>query len=274
MSTMPIRMRRAGLLIASLVTAVLALTAGSRPSSSDAPVCAPGMDDATMQRWVRQFYARTPAHGASVLHVMANADTFVLTNFRFDTDGLATQIDTARITAGQTILFRRSAGTHTVTSGAPGDVNAGSLFDLPIDAGHLEQPVSFATTGTFPFHCRPHGSGFNMKGVVIVSPDPVSVPGGVIATRTGFVAAASPNPARSQAVLRFALARGSNASLRIFDVNGRIVASLLEGTLSAGEYSRSWDGRTQQGARAAAGVYLARLDADGTHSSTRIVLQR
>ena len=61
------------------------------------------MSDAAMQLCVSDFYATHAEHGAVPAAVGATAaDTFLTSNFRFDTDGLAgTVVDTAKIEAGQ-----------------------------------------------------------------------------------------------------------------------------------------------------------------------------
>jgi hypothetical protein len=72
-----------------------------------------------------------------------------------------------------------------------------------------------------------------------------------------------PNPFRAGTELRFAVATNGRASLRIFDVGGRLVRVLLDRPVSAGEHRISWDGKDERGAPAPPGVYFARLEAPG-----------
>ena len=58
--------------------------------------------------------------------------------------------------------------------------------------------------------------------------------------------------------------------MRVFDVAGRTVRTLLRGVQPAGERVLAWDGRDDGGSPLSAGVYLLRLDAAG-HSETRSV---
>ncbi len=81
----------------------------------------------------------------------------------------------------------------------------------------------------------------------------------------------SPNPFRASTTLRFSLAAESRARIEIFDVSGRLVATLLDGFVPSGNHSVIWDGRNASGAAVAPGVYLARLDAGGTTSAARLV---
>lgn len=56
--------------------------------------------------------------------------------------------------------------------------------------------------------------------------------------------------------------------LRVYDARGRLVRTLFEGALPAGQYRFTWDGMDEARARAASGSYFARLS-DGEHSVTR-----
>jgi hypothetical protein len=68
----------------------------------------------------------------------------------------------------------------------------------------------------------------------------------------------APNPAKN-ARLSFGLPREDRVELAVFDVAGRQVAMIEKGTLAAGSYTRSWDGRTDGGSTAGAGLYFYRL---------------
>ncbi len=81
-----------------------------------------------------------------------------------------------------------------------------------------------------------------------------------------------PNPFNPTTSIPFTLARTGHATLRIFDVTGRVVATLLNETAPAGAHVVRWDGRSDRGARVASGVYVARLDADDMTATRRIVL--
>jgi hypothetical protein len=81
---------------------------------------------------------------------------------------------------------------------------------------------------------------------------------------------AFPNPFERSTTVVFALAQTGPASVRVFDVAGRNVRTLVSGVQPAGERVLAWDGRDDQGGRLGAGVYMLRLEAGG-HSETRSV---
>jgi flagellar hook capping protein FlgD len=80
----------------------------------------------------------------------------------------------------------------------------------------------------------------------------------------------APNPAR-RALFSFNLPEPADVEIGIFDVAGRQVASLVQGTLPAGSYSKEWTGETSDGRTASAGVYFARMKANGAMYSIRSV---
>ncbi|MGH3055008.1 MAG: Kelch repeat-containing protein, partial [Gaiellaceae bacterium] len=88
------------------------------------------------------------------------------------------------------------------------------------------------------------------------------------------LAPAYPNPARGEASIEFALPREGAASLRIFDLSGRSVATLVNGSLAAGHHSIHWDGREASGGLAKPGLYFYELRANGRHLARRLVLMR
>jgi len=93
--------------------------------------------------------------------------------------------------------------------------------------------------------------------------DPASTPAttGVDgAARATGLRAALPNPFRGSARFDLTLARAARAELVIYDVLGREVRVLARGAeWPAGTYSLEWDGRREDGGRASAGFYFAKL---------------
>jgi len=87
--------------------------------------------------------------------------------------------------------------------------------------------------------------------------------------------APSPNPLSNSSLLRFALAKGGDTRLEIYDAAGRRVASLVHATLEPGNYGVTWDGRADGGDPLGAGLYFARLIAPGvTPHAARLAIVR
>jgi len=62
--------------------------------------------------------------------------------------------------------------------------------------------------------------------------------------------------------------------LTVYDVQGRLVRSLLDEVRSAGANQVNWDGRDSTGRGAASGTYFARLESGGMTSVKAMVLVR
>jgi hypothetical protein len=83
-----------------------------------------------------------------------------------------------------------------------------------------------------------------------------------------------PNPLTGPADVRYSLARAEHVRLAIYDLNGRLVRSLVDGERGAGTQSARWDARDERGVRVAAGEYFLVLNTDGRTLTRRIVALR
>jgi len=78
-----------------------------------------------------------------------------------------------------------------------------------------------------------------------------------------WLAAPSPNPGTRATTLRFALPHETSVKLTIYDLVGRRVARLVDGTLPAGQHAVNWDYRNSAGSETPVGWYVVKLEADG-----------
>jgi subtilisin family serine protease len=83
-----------------------------------------------------------------------------------------------------------------------------------------------------------------------------------------------PNPFVGTTMLRFDLPRDVSVTLNIYDVQGRLVKSLIDQGLTAGRYSIGWDGRDTNGDRVASGVYYYKIQAGRWTDTQRMVVVR
>jgi sugar lactone lactonase YvrE len=83
----------------------------------------------------------------------------------------------------------------------------------------------------------------------------------------------TPNPFNPATAIRFDLPAPGRVTLRIYNLHGQEIATLLEDEFKpAGSYTLWWDGRDARGARAASGVYLYRLKADSFVETKKMLL--
>jgi hypothetical protein len=80
-----------------------------------------------------------------------------------------------------------------------------------------------------------------------------------------------PNPFDSGTTLGFVLGEGGPVQVSIYDVSGRCIATLVDGNLEAGTYTRAWDGRNADGARVSAGMYFIRVESNGESAQQKLI---
>jgi hypothetical protein len=86
------------------------------------------------------------------------------------------------------------------------------------------------------------------------------------------LAEAYPDPASSDVSIRFTLPSAAHATLHIYDVSGRRVATLAEGLHAAGPHTLRWDRRATSGAKVRPGLYFYEVSALGARIAKRVVL--
>ncbi len=83
-----------------------------------------------------------------------------------------------------------------------------------------------------------------------------------------------PNPFREKTDIRFQIPDCSEVSLKIYDITGRLVRTLIDGYQPPGRYRVRWDGRDAKGNKLSAGVYFAKLESDGFTNTRKVVILR
>jgi hypothetical protein len=83
-----------------------------------------------------------------------------------------------------------------------------------------------------------------------------------------------PNPFNPVTKIQFVLDRDAQVSLRVFDVQGRAVRTLLNSYITAGSRVVGWDGKDDGGRSLASGTYFLRLQGGGTFLTRTINLVR
>ncbi len=81
-----------------------------------------------------------------------------------------------------------------------------------------------------------------------------------------------PNPFNPTTTIQFDLARDGEVTLRIFDVAGHQVRTLVHGKLSGNRHQVTWNGLDDTGRRVSSGVYLYRLTAGDFAATRRLVV--
>ena len=71
--------------------------------------------------------------------------------------------------------------------------------------------------------------------------------------------APAPNPFARSTTVRFTMPTRDHAALRVYDLTGRLVRTLLDSDVQAGEHSVRWDALDDRGEPVRVGTYFARL---------------
>ncbi len=105
-----------------------------------------------------------------------------------------------------------------------------------------------------------------LESAAVAEPVQVAAAGGVVLHEC------RPNPFNPQTTIAFELPSASRATLRVYDLAGRLVATLADGLLPAGTHSASWNGTDASGRAVASGIYLCELRAGAKRLTERMML--
>lgn len=83
-----------------------------------------------------------------------------------------------------------------------------------------------------------------------------------------------PNPFNPITNIRYSLPANSSVLMRIFDMSGREVNTIINQPQPAGTYSIPWDGRDYHGATVSSGIYFCRMEAEAYSRTIRMIYLR
>ncbi len=81
-----------------------------------------------------------------------------------------------------------------------------------------------------------------------------------------------PNPFNPETRIDFSLKDAGRATLKIYNVKGQLVKTLVDDRLDQGNHSITWHGTDNSNHRVSSGVYLYRLETDGYSSTQKMLL--
>jgi len=84
-----------------------------------------------------------------------------------------------------------------------------------------------------------------------------------------------PNPmAQGQTLIKYALKKTGQTELKIYNLLGEEVRTLINGRQEAGYYTVNWNGQNEQGLPASNGIYFYKLNSGGFSATKKMVLIR
>jgi hypothetical protein len=81
-----------------------------------------------------------------------------------------------------------------------------------------------------------------------------------------------PNPFNPSTQIGFSVDKEAHVKLRVYDVSGRLIQTIVNHRLRAGTYLEEWDGRDDNGKQVVSGVYFIQLSAEGKTLTRKSVL--
>ncbi len=81
-----------------------------------------------------------------------------------------------------------------------------------------------------------------------------------------------PNPFNPETTIRYQIPVREHVRLRIFDINGRLVNTLVDHTQPPGRYSVRWASENSNGGKVASGIYLVHIEAGRFTAVQKIII--
>ncbi len=107
---------------------------------------------------------------------------------------------------------------------------------------------------------------------ILIDPaNPTGVPRGATVPRL-LLDQNVPNPFGTTTSIGFEVPQDGPVTVRIYDVRGALVRTLVDGRRSRGHHTETWDGLTDSGSRAVSGVYFYEVNAVNARAARRMVL--
>jgi len=83
-----------------------------------------------------------------------------------------------------------------------------------------------------------------------------------------------PNPFNPSTTIKYGVSEPTKVRLSIYNIEGQLVATLVNETQEAGFYSVNWNGRNDFGQQLASGMYIYRIDAGNFVATKKLMLMK
>ncbi len=84
----------------------------------------------------------------------------------------------------------------------------------------------------------------------------------------------APNPMRTNTVIEYQVPKAQSVLLRIYDVSGKLVKTLVNGRKEAGIHQVTWNAQDEQGSAVANGIYFYQLQGEKQNLTRKLVVTR
>lgn len=80
-----------------------------------------------------------------------------------------------------------------------------------------------------------------------------------------------PNPFSANTTIDYQLPKAGKVTLKIYNISGQLVKTLVDGTQASGAYSVRWNGHNDQSRKVTAGSYIYRLSFDDKNLTQKLI---
>ncbi|MCX6157600.1 MAG: T9SS type A sorting domain-containing protein [Ignavibacteriae bacterium] len=195
---------------------------------------------------------------ASLFLTTANSTTFTVTASGFT----FTPSSIPNANVGDTITWVLVSGIHTTTSvSIP---SGAAIWDAPIAAATPTFSYVITKAGTYNYQCTFHAL-FGMTGTFVANPIGIQPTGEAV--NAYKLSQNYPNPFNPSTVIKFSIPQSKLVTLKIYDVSGKEVETLVNSQLPQGTYNY-----TLNASGLSSGVYFYKITAGDFTEIKRMVL--
>lgn len=189
----------------------------------------------------------------------------------------------ANLTVEKTIIAFNPTSAMLCFTGSSVTVSCSDLFGNSSDAicgtdggDNFSRDPMFCDAVAGDYHLLPTSHAtqtFSPCGQLVGALEPCLASGAGDTPRRTALFQNFPNPFNPRTTIRYQIVEdGARVSLRVYDVRGRLVRTLVDDAQSAGVRTIEWDGTNDAGAKVASGIYLYRLTAPGFREVRKMIL--
>ena len=88
------------------------------------------------------------------------------------------------------------------------------------------------------------------------------------------ISRAYPNPFQNSTILHYQIPFETHVSLKVYNMLGQRVYTIMDGKMLPNTYSAHWDGYDAQGHRVSNGIYFIRFEAAGLTGTRKVLVMR
>ena len=197
-----------------------------------------------------------------LLFVSITALSFAQTSHIVEVKNFVFVPETLNISVGDTVVWQWIEGTHTTTSDSTTGQN---VWNEPIDAGHQVFRFVITAPGNHGYYCIPH-QGLGMVGTIVASPvngvdDELNQPEKFQLSQN------YPNPFNPTTSIKYAIGSRQFVTLKVYNLLGKEIATLVNEEKSAGEYKVEFIGNNLP-----SGIYFYELKAGNITQTKKMML--